>query len=390
MTDVLGIAAVTETVIRLLLGPDVVLPGTVVTKTPPDAAREGHTGPQLNLFLYHTEVDAAWSNAPMPGIRSGEDALPPLALTLHYLLSAYGIDDQRLLAAAMLALHDHPVLTPRLLREGLPESDLHRQAERVRVTCLRRTEADLSSLWMTLQTPRRTAGVFSVSPVLIESKRPSRAPLPVIARGVGDVGVTARPNLLMAIPTLEEIAPDIAETGATLELTGHDLGGDTLKLRFTHPALDAPVLTPAFPAPTGRTFRVVLPEGVPAGIGTVAALITTAGHQRPTNELPLIVRPTVTTTPLPLAASRDGKGKVTLTIDVAPAVDAKQHAFLLVGRRAPVRAAAFAGLARTLTFSFTLDAGSYPMRLRVDGVDSELIAHTTPPSYADDQRLVVT
>jgi hypothetical protein len=386
VTDVLGIAAVTETVVGLLhREADALLPGTLVTKLPPDAAREGQTGPQLNLFLYHIEIDAAWSNAPLPGIRNGEDGYPPLPLTLHYLVTAYGSDDQRLLAVAMLALHDHSILTRDLLRAALPESDLHRQAERVRVTPLRRTDADMSSLWMT----RRTAGVFSVSPVLIESRRPSRTPLPVLVRGVGDVGVIARPNLLAPIPTLEDVTPQPAPAGATLAFSGHDLDGGTLQLRFTS-KLGTEVLAPPVAAPSGRTFTAKLPDGVPPGIGTVAAKIVTGGRTRWTNDLPLIVRPAVTTTPLPLAAARDGAGRVTLTVGVAPAVETGQVVSLLVGSRAPVSAAAFTGPASALTFGFAVDAGDYPVRLRVDGVDSELVAATTPPSYDPDQRLVVT
>jgi len=65
-----------------------------VTTQPPDLARKGVTKAQLNLFLYQTVVNAAWRNQDMPRqVRPGENAGPPLALNLHYMITAYGRGD---------------------------------------------------------------------------------------------------------------------------------------------------------------------------------------------------------------------------------------------------------------------------------------------------------
>ena len=388
MSDAFSIAAVTSTLRNLLIrGTDTNHPGTPVTTDPPDEAQKGPAGPQLNLFQYHTSIDAAWRNTDLPGVRNGENAFPALPLTLHYIVTAYGDQSGELLGAAFSVLHDHPLLSRAELRATLPESDLHRQVERVRITLQPMSLDELSKLWTAFQTPLRSSMAYEVSVVLIASRRPGSAALPVITRGVGDIGVAVRPNLLPPVPTLEHVTPDTVPAGGSIELTGHDLGSDTIRLQFTHRLADA-VVTPPLPAPGGGAFTAVLPSGVPAGIVTVAALIP--GHKDPTNRLPLMVRPTVTTRPLPLAATRTPTGKVTLTVDVTPSVLAGQDAFLLVSG-APVRAEAFAGAStNTLTFGFVADAGSYPMRLRVDGVDSKLIADTTLPSYDLSQRLVVT
>src|SRR5215207_10586310 len=49
-------------------------------------------GPQLNLFLYRVSLNQGWRNADLPTRDSAgrRSASPPLALDLHYLLTAYG------------------------------------------------------------------------------------------------------------------------------------------------------------------------------------------------------------------------------------------------------------------------------------------------------------
>ncbi len=394
MSDALAIVAVTKTVRNLLFrAADETLPGTEVTTRPLDKARDGRRGPQLNLFLYHTAIDAAWRNMDMPGVRNGEVGFPPLPLTLHYLVTAHGDDDDdssahRLLGAAMSVLHDHPLLGPDALRATFPESDLNRQVERLRITNLALSLEEMSKLWTTFQTQYRISAAYEVSVVLIESRRASGAAPPVVTRGGDDRGAVARPNLLLPFPTLEEVSPPTVPAGGTFELTGHDLDGDTVRLRFTQPAPASPVITPPIPAPAGGALKAVVPDGVPPGITTIAALIKKGGHERVTNELALAVRPSVTST-LPLSAARDADGLVSLAVNVEPKVLGGQDAFLLAGGR-QVRAEPFVGPTSTLTFRFATDAGSFPMRLRVGGADSKLIADTTPPSYDPDQRLVVT
>jgi hypothetical protein len=178
MSNSLAIAAVTAALRHLLdrgLSADV--PGTRVTTRPPDKARDGQSGNQVNLFLYRTAPNAAWRNADWPG----SDGQPPLALNLSYLLSAYGQNDDdpdpyshRLLGEAMRILHDHAVLDPAAVREALPGNDLHEQAERVRVALQPLSLDELSKLWTTFQTPYRISVAYEVSVVLIASARGRR------------------------------------------------------------------------------------------------------------------------------------------------------------------------------------------------------------------------
>src|SRR5277367_2181461 len=51
--------------------------------------------PQLNLYLYHVTPNPGWRNVGLPSRNSDGDRIanPPLALDLHYLLTAYGAKD---------------------------------------------------------------------------------------------------------------------------------------------------------------------------------------------------------------------------------------------------------------------------------------------------------
>lgn len=85
-------------------------PDRVVTGSTPEAS-------QLNLFMYMVTPNLGWRNEGLPGRDgSGRTRLtnPPLALDLHYLLSAYSGADlhaEILLGYAMQLLHETPVLT---------------------------------------------------------------------------------------------------------------------------------------------------------------------------------------------------------------------------------------------------------------------------------------
>ncbi|MFN8569439.1 MAG: DUF4255 domain-containing protein [Kouleothrix sp.] len=108
----------------LLLPPAPDLSGTRVSVRPPDRARDGFTGNQVNLFMFQTNTNAALRNTDLPlRIRADGRGFPPLALNLLYLVTAYGRDGQdpdlfahRLLGRAMSVLHDTPLLTADQLR----------------------------------------------------------------------------------------------------------------------------------------------------------------------------------------------------------------------------------------------------------------------------------
>jgi len=93
-----------------------------VSALPPDrllVAGQAETS-RINLFMYHVTPNSGWRNVGLPSRSSSGDRTsnPPLALNLHYLVSAYGaneFDAEILLGYAMQMLHETPILT----RDGI-------------------------------------------------------------------------------------------------------------------------------------------------------------------------------------------------------------------------------------------------------------------------------
>src|SRR5438067_7747145 len=103
MSSALAIASVTQVLKDMLnngiIDHDVtgIVNGNVaVTCLPPDLIDVTKDGPtQLNLFMYHVSENPGWRNQYYPSLnRNGERiSNPPLALNLHYLLTAYSSEE---------------------------------------------------------------------------------------------------------------------------------------------------------------------------------------------------------------------------------------------------------------------------------------------------------
>src|SRR6266700_8027750 len=95
MSNELAIGAVNATLHNLLLNvsQNTGLSGASITTKPPDKARDEAIN-QINLFLYQVLPNAAWRNMDIPQrVKSGETSMPPLALNLYYMVTAYGDGD---------------------------------------------------------------------------------------------------------------------------------------------------------------------------------------------------------------------------------------------------------------------------------------------------------
>jgi hypothetical protein len=402
MSNTLAIAAVTSTLRNLLFaGVNADVPGTGVSTRPPDRVRTNGQENRVNLFLYQTSLDPAWRNQDMPGVtQPGENGRPPLPLSLYYLVTAYAENDDeivshRLLGRAMSILHDHPVLDGAEIKAALAESDLDEQIERVRVTPQPMTLEEMSKLWTTFQTQYRISAAYQACVVLIESKLPARAPVPVLTRGDDqDTGAVAVASPVLPLATIEEVRlpneQPSAVLGDTVILLGHDLGATT-SVRLTHSRLGVPVDIPPPPLDevTADFVRFQLqdePTELRAGLTAASAVGVVGGEDRLTNSAPLQIASKITAS----TAARDAAGVLTVTIDVSPPVAPGQNVQLLLDDHqlphGPVAAV-------TSSLDFTtakLPPGDYLLRLRVDGVDSLYIDRTaTPPVFDPTQRLVV-
>jgi hypothetical protein len=401
VSNSLAIAAVTSTLRNLIvqgLADDGSVADTVFTTQPLDKARTGSTN-QLNLFLYQTLPNAAWANHDLPPARNGEAGWPPLSLDLHYLLTAYGRDDDdvwghHVLGRAMGLLHDNPVLDPTAIQASLADNDLDLQPERVRITALPLTLDELAKMWTAFQTQFRVSAGYRVSVVLIQSALPIRTPLPVLDRGAVAAGTLDPPY-----PALSKLVPPSgnpsARLGDVVTLTGSHLAGDAVTVNLGVPGLPAPQPLAPMPGAGDRTIRVTLPDGPPqgdwpVGVYSVSVTVTTASDVRQTNQLPLAIAPRVASiTPDP--AARDAAGAVSLTVQCFPNVAPRQRAELLVGDRSII-AADHPAATGSLTFGIpAAPVGRWPVRLRVDGIDSLLVDRTTvPPSFDASQQVTIT
>jgi hypothetical protein len=399
MSNSLAVATVTQALQHLLNEAVKAFPGGAgVTVRPPDKARLTPAGNQLNVFLYHTTLDAAWRNQDMPALRPGESGFPPLPLVLHYVITAYGEADEddvkahQLLGRAMSVLHDHPILGPDEFAGLVAGADLQNQVERVRITAQTLTVDDMYKLWTAFQTQYRISAAYEVSVVLIDSRQPVRTPLPVLTRGENDSGVVAQAGVDPPFPTLEKVLPPdgqlAARVGEELALTGRHLLGAS-GVRFAHPRVDLPDQPTVSVDDT--EVKVVVPAGIAAGLCAVTVVFRQAGQpERTSNALPLAVVPRVGGLPAnPVPRDANGAAVVTLTSD--PPVLERQAVFLLLGERQvpldPTLVLPAAGLRFAVAHA---PQGTFLVRVRVDGVDSLLVDRRSAiPVFDSSQKVTI-
>lgn len=428
MSNALAIAAVTATLRNLLenVNQGTGLNGSNVTITtkPPDKARDGtSTDNQINLFLYQVLPNAAWRNMDIPQrVRSGETAIPPLALNLSYMLTAYGQGDDdslghRLLGHAMSIFYDHPLLGAQEIRDALPsaiDSDLENQIERVRITLQPLSVEEIFRLWSGFLTQYRISVSYEISVVLIESSRAVKTPLPVLTRGKNDKGITSQGSMLPPFTTLTSLGlptkiQSAIRVGEQLTIEGFHLDAKNAQVLlaqtrsgFTWPLVpDAgttaqkmtvtiPAIPPALPDPTAPTTW-------PVGFYSVSLSFTNDdGFAATSNELPLALAPTISN--IQLQGDHTGG---TVTLDCNPGVLPGQRVALLIGEREvpfafpspPVAPPQSPQAITGLSFEVgAIDAGTYSVRLRVDGVDTLLVtqdAQTGLPIFDKNQQVVI-
>jgi hypothetical protein len=391
-----------------------------VTAVAPDTIKldEPEPTPSLNLFLYRTSRNLGWLEVGQPTFDGNGTrvASPPLALNLHYLLTAYGAADfqaEILLGYAMHLMHERPVLDRAAIRralqpdpldttilppafQALTASDLADQIDSVTITDEPMDSEEMSRLWSAIQAHYRPTAAYVVSVVLIEARRPNRSPLPVLTRGI-----TVEPSLLPPFPTILEIDPQhdqpAARLGEPVRVAGHHLDGTSTVVRFAHRLLADPneITVGASDDPSG--IDVTLPTGAtaeqdwPAGVYTVTVELIRPGETKPrvSNVGAMLLAPEPELPPS--TVTRDGTThRVTVALDVRPQLRPEQDATLtLGGDSGPVDPHP------TATSTLTFQLGVVPpnaqwVRLTVDGVDSLLLDRSAqPPTFDATQTVTV-
>ena len=398
--------------------------------------------PRLNLFLYQVMLNAAWRNVDLPS----RDAIgrrvsnPPLALDLHYLLTAYGYTElhaEVLLGYGLQLLHENPVLTRAAIRnalnshpvsgsllppvyQALRSADLAEQVEMLKITPLAMNGEEMSRLWSALTAHYRPTFAFQVSVVLIEQVAPAISPLPVLTRGRliqsnipgeldRDEGVIVNPDIVPPYPTLESTLVDTHATPSTLQLgdfvkvSGHHLAGTNraVVLRNDHFRVEHAIAVADGTDELSFVFDLNapnLPADLPVGVYRLELRVLRAGEAKPrtSNPLPVALAPAITFPPIAMTRGVvNGVANVlSLTIACQPAVRVGQKVTLLLDtREAPAQP--FTVNTPTLDFEFTdaPPAGATPpplLRLKVDGIESVVVNRgVKPPVFFADQRITL-
>jgi len=373
--------------------------------------------PSLNLFLWRVTRNQGWANAALPAFDGNGTRLTntPLALDLHYLLTAYGSSDfqaEILLGYAMHLLHERPVLDRAAIRraldpsplgptilppafQALTASDLADQLDAVTITDESLDNEELARVWTAIQTHYRPSTAYRVTVVLIEARKPTREALPVLTRDVEVVADLVPPY--PTIETIETVKAPAARLGEKITISGHDLEGTSTVVRLMHHMLDGPHEITVGTSDDPDAIDVTLPSGPtaeadwPAGIYTVTVELIRPTDTKPreSNVAALLLAPEPLLPPSTIARDA-GTGDVTVTLDVRPEVRPGQEAQLVLGGDGAL-ADAIATSSSTLTFHLgDVPSGPQWVRLTVDGVESLLVDRSAdPPAFDSSQSVAV-
>jgi hypothetical protein len=392
---------------------DIMGQGVTVSAVAPDVIQLGNEmGARLNLFMHQATPNAAWRNAGYPSrdATGRRTVNAPLAVDLHYLLTAYSNADLQaevLLGYAMQLFHETPVLARGAIRtalnppnppvtgavlpsvyQALRASDLADQYEQIKITPSVMNTEELSKLWTALQSRYRPTAAYQVTVVLIESQRQARSPLPVLSRNI-----PLQSSVIAPIPEVESVAyqasQSAAQLGEDITLDGHDLDGAAHALLLTNAQIGLDTtITPASSV-TAKTVHFTLPPDpvhYPAGIHAARLRLARGADPAPiaTNAFPVTIAPQIGG--LAATVHVDAHGDLSLTPTCTPQVWPNQNVSLLLGG-IEVFAEPFDLKTATPTFIFrALPPATYRVRLRVDGVDSIIVNRAlNPPTFIGPQ-----
>lgn len=400
-----------------------------VTALPPDKVDALQTDgkSQLNLFLYNVTQNQAWRNVGYPSRDSSGDRIdnPPLALDLHYLLTAYGAEQYHseiLLGYGMQLFHETPFLPREAIQlslsaptqvvdasPALPSgmlnlftSGLANQVEMIKIWPQTLTTEEISRLWTAFQAKYRSTAAYQCSVVLIQSDASTKKAPPVRRRSV-TVNTFASPVITSVLglsntsPPVEAAAPILP--GYSLVLQGTQLQGQEATIVMIG---GEPVYPPAS-AITPTQIIAEIPSDLLAGSQTVQVVQPLLLGSPPMDHngvesqkatftlLPVIENIDVTTG----TSTVTGQPVDLVTLTVNPPVAATQEVLLLLNQvpeagSPPPTPLAYSFVAEPfysllsppaavpppspkIYFPYSgVTAGTYLVRLQVDGAQSLL------------------
>jgi hypothetical protein len=351
----------------------------------------------VNVFLYRITPNAALYNDDLPTRRGNGELVrrPQLAINLHYLLTFVGdetgLEPQRILGAATAGLHAHAELTPGDVEEIADNAasgsylklhnDLAQQIERVRFSFEGLTLEELSKLWTIFpQKAYELSIAVQASVLLLEAPLTPLPHRPVARRSIYS-GLPAAPEISAIAPL--QTPRTVAAARARLTFSGAGLSGDTTRIRFD--AGDPAAVVSA----ADDEVVVSIPDDLRAGIHSARVLVAhtfrsgddTRQFELESNALPFVLEPRITNAS-PIAAAAGA----TITIGVEPAIAPRQQVRVIVGGfsirwTTPLPGVGVPAEHASLDVKLPaeLGAGSWPLRIEVDGASSRLV---DPPASA--------
>ncbi len=435
MSSALAIAGVTQ-VLKDLLNDGVInnittAVGAAVTVTslPPDRIDSAGEVSQLNLYMYQATPNQGWRNESFPSFNTNGNRIsnPPLALDLHYLLSAYTSGPQLhteiLLGYGMQLFHETPVLSRDAINKSLTPPDdvnlsslpptlqalastgLADQVEMLKITPELLNAEEMSKLWTAFGAKYRPTAAYKVSVVLIQSTRPTKTALPVQDRRVYVVpfnqpvieNITSVP--LPPEPTLPN---QLIFSSSTLVLEGRRLFDENLKV-----IVSGVEVTPADDDVTDTTIRFPMPVGLKAGMHGVQVIhpipmgisVPPKLHNGQVSPMQsFMLSPFVNADGTASGSTVGGFFGGNIQVKVKPGIVNKQNVRLLLNGLTPttgsyvfeVERFAVAGPpVETINIPVAgVASGGYLMRLQVDGAESQLVADPGTGVYKGPKVLI--
>jgi hypothetical protein len=385
-----------------------------VSALPPDKLKPEDEHTQLNLFMYQATYNSGWRNMAEPSLSNKGLRLsnPPLAIDLHYLLSAYGsaeLHTEILLGYGMQLMHENPILGRDAIStalkapsnvpgSGLPSSlrmlstsKLAEQVEMIKITPELLNIEDISKLWAAFGTRYRPTAAYKITVVLIESSKSVTAALPVKGR---KIYVTPFKK-----PVIETVASQSAAnqpilqnqkifSGYKLVLTGVNLSSNVVEITID----GMPLTSSPDTIVDDNQISFLLPADLNAGLHELQVVhglmmgSPPAAHTGVSSDAIVFgLSSTISNIQVlnPIAAA-DSSWSATIKFDINPAVNATQKLTLYMNKTG--------GSAQAYSFPVilsdspsppdvfpTIEAkikgvvpGNYLIRVQVDGAESAL------------------
>jgi hypothetical protein len=192
MSSALAIASVTAVLKNLLdnalIQQSANIGDVTVTTLPPDRLPTGEKErAQLNLYLYRLTPNTSWQRNSKSSSQEERTPNRPLALDLHYLLTAYGEQDfqaEILLGYAIQLLYGTPILTREAIGSALTSITVSRtanaagaalsaftladQLEQIKISPEFLSTEEMNKLWSSLQARSRLSLTYQVSMIVIK------------------------------------------------------------------------------------------------------------------------------------------------------------------------------------------------------------------------------